>query len=82
MNSNDFSYGAPDGPTSEQEAEARDDARDDIGRLIDRIDSLSGALSLPIPPVIHLQALREALPTLSREFKAAYAACFGENPWQ
>jgi hypothetical protein len=56
-------------------------ARDDIGRLIDRIDSLSGALSLPLPPAIHMQALRESLPTLSREFKAAYEACFGENPW-
>jgi hypothetical protein len=52
-----------------------------LGRLADKVDSLAHALQLPLPPMIHMQALKEALPTVVMELRAIYVAEAGNDPW-
>ena len=55
---------------------------EDLGTLIDRLDNLAHALNLPLRAEMHVTALRESLPELVTEFKAAYVHEMGENPWE
>lgn len=52
-----------------------------IAEIIDRIENLRSSLSMPIPDAIHVQALREALPELHQDLKAAYLDAGGEDFW-
>lgn len=60
----------------------QDDAQDDLGRDIDRLDNLYHATNLPMSADFHLKQLREALPEVIEDLKKHYAAAFGENPWE
>lgn len=54
---------------------------DKIGEVADTLDNLIAAMSLPIPPEIHLKALKESLPEASKKLKEAYIAETGGDPW-
>lgn len=57
------------------------EAQEQLGVLIDELDSLASALSMPLPDAIHVQALRASLPGKVDGLKAAFIAVTGENPW-
>lgn len=61
---------------------AQDQAREDLGQAIDRVDSMAHTLSLPVPDSIHVAGLRAALPKAVSELKAAFVQVTGENPWE
>lgn len=61
---------------------AQDQAREDLGRAIDRLDALSHSLALPLPESIHVNCLRGQIPDVVRELKAAFVGATGENPWE
>ena len=52
-----------------------------IAEVIDTLDNLVAAMTLPIPAEVHLSALRVALPELLDKLKAAYLAAGGEDVW-
>ena len=56
-------------------------ARNNLGEDIDTLDNLIGALQLPLPPSMHVEQLKRALPELCRAMKQHYAEALGENPW-
>lgn len=55
---------------------------EDLGTLIDRLDNLAHALQMPLQDSMHVSILRESLPKLVKDFKAAYANELHENPWE
>ncbi|WP_159078686.1 hypothetical protein [Orrella marina] len=54
---------------------------EDLGRIIDDIDSLAHALTIPLPPEMHIVALRDALPAKVSALKAAFVGIAGYDPW-
>jgi hypothetical protein len=52
-----------------------------VGQLADRIDNLLGAMQLPLPPAMHVQQLRVALPQIRDVLRLIYTAETGEDPW-
>lgn len=58
-----------------------EEAKENLGQAIDRVDNLAHALILPRPPQIHLDSLRSNLPEVVKELKKAYEEVTGENPW-
>lgn len=54
---------------------------DEFGRLIDSLDNLAHALTMPIPAHIHMDAMKSSLPEKVAAFKAIYVKATGENPW-
>lgn len=59
-----------------------DDAQENLGQQIDRIDNLRAALDLPMPPEFHVKQMKESLDDLSAEIKKAFIELTGENPWE
>ncbi len=57
------------------------EALEDLGQLIDRLENLAGATTIPMPAEIHLSSLKTALPELQAEAKRIYLALGGENVW-
>lgn len=55
---------------------------ENLGTLIDRLDNLAHALQLPLEDEFHVRVLRDSLPKLVANFKAAYAKELHENPWE
>lgn len=56
-------------------------AIDELGRVVDRLDNLIAALSLPMPAAIHLAALKSAIPEIRAVVHRAYVEVAGEDPW-
>lgn len=54
---------------------------DEIVDVIDRLQNLSAALSVPAPAETHCLALREVLPEIRAQLKAAYLSEGGEDYW-
>lgn len=52
-----------------------------LGSLIDELDSLAHALSLGLPPEMHLDQLKKLLPEKVVALKEVYTEIAGENPW-
>ena len=59
-----------------------DDDIEEIGKLADTIDNLSGAMNLPMPPAFHLKQLKESLPEVSAKLKSIVVRVSGMNPWE
>lgn len=59
-----------------------EDAKEQLGQAIDRVDNLAHALQLGLPPQMHVESLRELLPATVKDLKAAYIKVTGENPWE
>jgi len=55
---------------------------EDLGQAIDRVDSLAHGLQLPINDSMHVAQLKQLLPEIVIELKAAFAKVTGENPWE
>lgn len=56
---------------------------EELGKLADDIDNCISMLSNPfVPPVLHIQALKEILPTYSDKIKTIVKEESGENPWE
>jgi len=53
-----------------------------IAEAIDTLENLIAATSMPIPNDLIVEALREALPELHTELKAAYLEAGGFNVWE
>jgi hypothetical protein len=53
-----------------------------FGQLIDRLDNLSHALEMTINPATHVQALRDSLPEIVREFKDVFTAISDVDAWE
>lgn len=58
------------------------DTWEQIGQLIDRLDNVIGALELPIPAPFHVEQVKNILPEISKELKAAVVAESGYDPWR
>ena len=58
------------------------DATELLGQAIDRIDSLTHGLELPLPANFHVQQLKQVLPEVVEELKKGFVAVTGENPWE
>ena len=54
---------------------------DKIAELSDELESLAGALQLPMPADFHVQQLKRQLPEKVKELRTAVIAETGENPW-
>lgn len=52
-----------------------------LGQIIDSIESLVYSLNLPLPPQMHVEQMRVALPEKVEELKSVFVEITGENPW-
>lgn len=59
----------------------KEQAIEEIGQAVDRLDNLIAANEIPMPADIRLGALNEALPELRDQIKSAYMALGGEDWW-
>lgn len=57
------------------------DAADDLGRTIDRLDSIACGLAIPITAQMHLTHLKAIIPEIVRELRTSFVALTGEDPW-
>lgn len=58
------------------------DNLDQISQQVDSIDNLIAALSIPLPPQMHIEQLKLALPEISEKIKQSIVNETGENPWE
>jgi hypothetical protein len=58
-----------------------DEAKENLGITIDRVDSLAHALKLKVPDNIHVESLRSILPEVAADLKKYFVQVTGENPW-
>lgn len=58
-----------------------EELKERFGELVDTIDNLNSALSMPLPDSIHVNAMREELPEVLAELKNIFVSITGENPW-
>jgi len=54
---------------------------EDLGRAIDRVDSIAHGLQLPIHDHVHVEQLKVLLPEVVARLKAAFVKVTGQNPW-
>jgi hypothetical protein len=59
-----------------------EEQKERFGLLIDGIDNLASALTLPLSPQIHVEALRSTLPEKVEELKTLFKEITNENPWE
>lgn len=57
------------------------EAQEQLGQVIDRLDAIGHALQIPLPAQMHVQNLKAVIPELVAEAKAAFVSATGENPW-
>lgn len=56
-------------------------APDEFGEVIDTIDSLLGALEIPMPAEFHVNQMKRELKEVSDKLKRIYVEEEDENPW-
>lgn len=54
---------------------------DEIAEVIDKLENIIAAMTLPMPPEIHFSILKESLPDTVQMLKQAYLNAGGENYW-
>ena len=59
-----------------------EDKFENLGQLIDSLDSVAHALNIPMPDKMHVNNLKEILPEKVKEFKKSFVEITGENPWE
>jgi hypothetical protein len=67
--------------TRERGAIVSEEAFEKFGEIIDEIDNLAHALTLPLPLDIHHQQMTLALPQIVKSLKEVFVEITGENPW-
>jgi hypothetical protein len=55
---------------------------EDLGKAADTLDNLIAAMELPLPPEMHLSALKSSLPRLRDTLRDIYCTKTGDNPWK
>lgn len=58
-----------------------EDKHEKLGQAIDRVENIIAALKLPLTPSLHLQGVRESLPSILKQLKEGFVESTGENPW-
>ncbi len=61
--------------------EQHEHALERMGQLIDQLDNIGMSMQIPMPPEIHLKALRESVPEIRSEVRAIYDQLGGEDVW-
>lgn len=59
-----------------------EEQKEKLGILIDGIDNLAHALNHPLPPQMHVEAIRLTLPEKVTDLKALFIEITNENPWE
>ena len=54
---------------------------EEIAEIIDRIENLVHALKIPVGPELHFKALKDQMPEIHKDLKAAYLKAGGEDHW-
>jgi|GEM_PF-3798731 len=55
---------------------------EELGQIIDAIDSLTHALNLSIGDEVHVEMLKVILPEKVKELKDVFIKITDENPWE
>lgn len=58
-----------------------DEAQENLGQTIDRLDSVAHALNLAMPADFHVRQMKSLLPEIVSDLKKYFAAVTGEDPW-
>ena len=58
-----------------------DEKFEKLGQAIDRVNNVAHGLLIPMPADFHVRQLKELLPEIVEELKAAFVEVAGENPW-
>lgn len=53
-----------------------------LGIIIDELESLTLSLTLPIGDRVHVEMLRAILPEKVQKLKEVFVEITGENPWE
>ncbi len=53
-----------------------------LGQAIDRLENMATALTMPLPPQMHVDQFRSTLPEIIAELKTGFIEATGENPWE
>lgn len=54
---------------------------ENLGTLIDELDSLAHGLKLNMPNELHVESMRQSLPEKVKRLKESFVEITGENPW-
>jgi len=57
------------------------EAQEQLGQLVDRLDAIGHALQIPMPAQLHVDNLKFVLPDLVIELKDVFVKVTGANPW-
>lgn len=52
-----------------------------LSMVAETLDNLFHALTIPMPPSIHIDQMKRQLPELRDKLRAIYVAETGDNPW-
>ena len=52
-----------------------------LGQLVDRLNNLQMALTMPLTAKLHLECVKPIIPELKEEVKDIYFKLGGENVW-
>jgi hypothetical protein len=55
--------------------------KDEMGRLIDRLENLCGAMVIPMPDKFHLDNIKVSLPEIVEKMKVHFEDIVGEKIW-
>lgn len=55
---------------------------DKLGRCVDTVDNLISAMTIPMPAGMHIEAMKESLPTLRNRLKDLYFEMGGTDVWK
>ena len=54
---------------------------EDLGTIVEEVQNLAAALTLPVPDAIHAQAFKERIPGIRDRLRAVYVGLLGGDPW-
>ncbi|PLP96953.1 hypothetical protein [Cupriavidus pauculus] len=57
------------------------EAQEQLGQLVDRLDAIGHALQIPMPAQMHVDNLKFVLPDLVVELKDVFVRVTGQSPW-
>lgn len=59
-----------------------EDQQEKLGQVIDEIENLAFALTIPLPAQMHVDELKKLLPEKVAALKESFIEITGENPWE
>lgn len=58
-----------------------EEAKEQLGRAIDRVDNMYHALMIPMSDEFHIEQFKQILPDIIKELKSSYEEVFEEKIW-